>query len=185
MRSTSARNSLSGRTFDRHIQNNRKVARLSSRSRTSVVAGLALEQLLQRLGLVGRRCVPSHTRIEISDGSGTRATSSGTMSCTEIFGGAFSSGSTRPRTSTALSSSSIGEQPLVLRGEHHALRRAQRVLELHRRPRLAFLIALRWMPVSTPQIATSASFVETFQIVAVVRGQLADLVHVLHRADGR
>ena len=31
--------------------------------------------------------LPSQPRIEISDGSGSRATSSGTISCTEIFGG--------------------------------------------------------------------------------------------------
>ena len=130
--------------FDGHIQDNREVAGFFEAQADFGLAGLCAEQIagarrrgprpaLRRSREPGSRSATAGSRARLS---------SGTMSCTEILGGAFSSGSTRPRTSTALSSFSDGLQALVLRGEDHRFDGAFQVLDLHRGPGLAFLGAL-------------------------------------------
>ncbi len=162
-----------------NIQDNGKIARKLQAKADFGFPRLILEQFLQRAAGSMPPFRPSRTRIEISDGSGTRATSSGTISCTEILGGAFSSGNTRPRTSTALSSSSIGARRSYLRGEQQRLHRPGEILELHRRPGLAFRLRFFWMVVSTPQSATSTPLARPSRLLAVVRGQVLDLVAIL------
>ena len=84
-----------------HVQQHGEIARGFQAQAHLGVAGLAAEQALQSPARSRLPLRPSQTRIEITLGRSMRALSSGTMSCTEILGGAFSSGSTRPRTSTA------------------------------------------------------------------------------------
>ena len=99
--SSAARNSLSGRTFAGTSRITEKSRGISKRSRTWDSPGLFVNKSYNAAGLSATPLRFSHTRIEISDGRATRATSSGMISCTEILGATFSSGSTSPRTSTA------------------------------------------------------------------------------------
>src|ERR1035441_9248508 len=98
--SNAALNSRSGRTLAGTSMITEKSRGISSRSRTCDSPGLARNSSRKAAGLSATPLRPSHTRMDISAGRFTRAVSSGWMSCTEILGGAFSSGSTKPRTST-------------------------------------------------------------------------------------
>src|SRR5579862_9871081 len=106
IRASSAQNSRSGRTLAGTSRITEKSRLFSRRSRTSVLPGLLTNNCCSAVALSESLLPFIGTRIEISDGRFTRAFSSGTISWIEIFGGAFSSGNTRPRTSMALSSTS-------------------------------------------------------------------------------
>ena len=72
-----------------------------------------------------------------------------------------------------------------MRGEDHGFDRTVPIFELHRGPQLSFLIALALNAGENAAERDFDAFLQTFQVVGVVRGQLGDFVVDTRRADGR
>ena len=128
----------------------------SRRSRTCVSPGLRRNNSSSACALSTLPLRPSHTRIEITVGRSTRALSRATISCTEILGGPLSSGSARPRTITAWSSTTSGARRSKLPAKTSASTEPLRSSIIIAAHGLPSRLRLRVMPVSTPHSATSA-----------------------------
>ena len=151
----------------------------SSRSRTCVSPGLRSNRLLQVPRRDRFRCGPPNTFTLISDGSGMRATSSGTISLHRHFcrialpPGAPIRESIPPDPPPATPS-----RRFILRREHHGIDAAAAVFDHQRRPRLAFAVAPALDAGDHPAQSNLRSLFEAFQLRGIVRGQFADLLFI-------
>ena len=153
----------------RHVQQHRKIPRRFQPQPHARLPRLPLEQLLQR-----RRPVhPAFAPDPYADRNHPRHIDARIVQRhdvlhAEIFGAAFSSGSTSPRTSTAGPPRSAPPAARTLVAKHHRLDRSRRgppvVIATHGLPSL---LRLRVIPVSTPHTATSVFFCQPLQRFAL------------------